>query len=113
MKENFKRRIAIMLIAACMVTTAVPVSAASIPFTIRLEHGGLKDSPDSVKKILKNTDGDANFYVTVKSFNNSGDSNGKVRIFSKKIAMENCQVHTCLQPRTQRIRLTKDHTDGI
>lgn len=86
MKGRLKRKVFPLLMAACVTMTAVPVSAASIPFTLRLEHGGLNDSPDSVKKILKNTDGDANFYVTVNSFNNSGNSSGKVLVYSKKVS---------------------------
>lgn len=59
--------------------------ADTVFFTLTIHHGGSAGEPDDAlsKKVLKNTDGDKKFWITQKSFDNSGNNNGKIKAFSK------------------------------
>lgn len=87
-KKKIKKLIAIATIAGVLATTPIATSAGKVWFTLTLHHGGSVGEPDDAKskRIKKNTDGDAKFYITQESFGNHGNSAGCIKAYSQKTA---------------------------
>lgn len=80
-----KKVIALLIGVCCLSLGSIPVYADTVFFTLTIHHGGSVGEPDDAlsKKVLKNTDGDKKFWITQKSFDNSGNNNGKIKAFSQ------------------------------